>query len=134
VGASGTAVVDFGAFPGTTDAAVVITGETGILNGSLVEAWLRPIATAEHSEDEHVMASVMLDIVACEIVAGVGFTIRAVARDLGGGALMSPGQGRQQNANATVLQNQGWADQTRSVGGQCLNLIWGTFTVAWVWN
>jgi hypothetical protein len=75
--ASGQGVVDFGAFPGATNAALVITGQALIAVGSLVRAWLVGTATAEHSVDEHFAEAPQ--IVAGSIVAGVGFTIYAAA-------------------------------------------------------
>ena len=36
--ASGTATLDFGAFPGKTDASVAVTGQAAIVAGSLVVA------------------------------------------------------------------------------------------------
>ncbi len=55
MGASGTAALDFGAFPGKSDASVAVTGQAGIVSGSLVEAWIRPEATADHTADEHML-------------------------------------------------------------------------------
>jgi hypothetical protein len=71
--ATGTASLDFGAKPGKDTATVAVTGQTGIVSGSLVEAWLRPIDTADHTIDEHRVEE--LQIVADTIVAGTGFTI-----------------------------------------------------------
>jgi hypothetical protein len=71
--ATGTATLDFGAFPGASDASVAVTGQAGIVAGSLVEAWIRPVATADHSADEHMVERI--SIVAGNIVAGTGFTI-----------------------------------------------------------
>ncbi len=80
--ATGTTTVDFGAWPGSTEASVVVTGQAGIVAGSFVEAWLVPTATADHSADEHRHDGPR--IVAGTIVAATGFTIYAHARDLGG--------------------------------------------------
>jgi hypothetical protein len=71
--ATGTTTIDFGAFPGTADTSVAVTGQTGIVAGSLVEAWIRPVATADHSADEHLVEKVR--VMAGNIVAGTGFTI-----------------------------------------------------------
>ena len=70
---SGTATLDFGAFPGATDTSVAVTGQAAIVAGSLVGAWIRPVATAEHSVDEHRVEDLL--VVADTIVAGTGFTI-----------------------------------------------------------
>lgn len=71
--ATGTALLNFGAFPGAADASVPVTGQGAIAAGSLVEAWVRPEATAEHTHDEHVIDPPR--IVAGNIQAGTGFTI-----------------------------------------------------------
>jgi hypothetical protein len=70
---SGTTTIDFGAFPGAADTSVAITGQTGIVSGSLVGAWIRPVVTADHSADEHRVEG--LFVLADTIVAGTGFTI-----------------------------------------------------------
>jgi hypothetical protein len=76
--ATGTTTIDFGAFPGVTDASVNVTGQTGILAGSLVEAWIFPAATANHSVDEHWVDPP--EVVAGNVVASTGFTIYAVVK------------------------------------------------------
>jgi len=78
MGAQGTADLDFGVFPGKTDATVAVTGQAGIVSGSLAEAWIRPVATADHSADEHAVEE--LEVYARDIVAGTGFTIQGVTR------------------------------------------------------
>jgi hypothetical protein len=79
MGAQGTATINFGAFPGATDTSVAVTGQTSILAGSLVEAWILPATTADHTADEHMVES--LTIIAGSIVAGTGFTIFANISD-----------------------------------------------------
>jgi hypothetical protein len=85
MGASGTATVDFGAFVAATSIAghpsthaqVAVTGQAGIVVGSLVEAWIRaePAGTAQHSMEEHIIEALI--ITAGNIAAGTGFTIYA---------------------------------------------------------
>jgi hypothetical protein len=82
--ASGTTTVDFGAFPGSPDASTVITGQAGIVSGSLVGAWVRPVDTADHSIDEHRIEGIA--VFADTIVAGTGFTIYAREDGPTGGA------------------------------------------------
>lgn len=82
MGAQGTAVVDFGAFPGSGSTTVAVAGQGSILTSSAVEAWIRPQdATAAHSADEHIVESIK--IVAGVIVAATGFTIYAECIDGG---------------------------------------------------
>lgn len=69
----GTTTIDFGAFPGKCDTSAAVTGQAAIVAESLVEAWLRPVATADHSADEHMVEA--LKVVAGNISAGTGFTI-----------------------------------------------------------
>lgn len=74
--ATGNATLDFGAFPGSSDTSVAVTGQTGITTSSFVEAWLVPAATADHSADEHVVETIK--VIAGNIVNGTGFTIYGV--------------------------------------------------------
>lgn len=72
----GTAVLDFG--NGSTEASVVVTGQTGIAADSSVEAWVELASSADHTVDEHRLEEI--DISAGNIVAGTGFTIYGVCR------------------------------------------------------
>ncbi len=69
----GTATLNFGVFPGVSDTSVVVINQSGIVAGSVVQAWLLPVATADHSADEHNAET--LKIIAGNIVPGTGFTI-----------------------------------------------------------
>ena len=73
----GTAVLDFGAYPGSCEATVVITGESAILAGSLCDAWIRAEATAGHSINDHAWAASLIAITVGVPTAGTGFTIYA---------------------------------------------------------
>lgn len=77
--ATGVATLNFGAFPGAPEASVVITGQAAITADSYVEAWIRPVATADHSADEHLVEEA-LSVIAGNIVAGTGFTIYGFCR------------------------------------------------------
>ena len=113
--AQGTATIDFGAFPGATDASVAIASPT-IGATSQVEAYLYPLDTADHSADEHVveMIDVMAD--ASSIVAGVGFTVRAKVRD-------NPGTGQHYDPKQPATYNR--KDGLR---------LYGIYSIAWAWS
>lgn len=109
--AQGTVTLDFGAFPGKTDATVSVTGQTGITGSSLVEAWIFPTATADHSVDEHWVDPP--EVFAGNVVAGAGFTIYGVVKkrsDIG------------QRSDSLRVTN---IDNPR---------IYGQWTIGWVWN
>lgn len=76
---TGTTTVNFGAFPGSSDASIAVTGQAGIVSGSIVNAHKRLIATADHSADEHFVEE--WDVEAGNIVPGTGFTIYAKTRN-----------------------------------------------------
>lgn len=113
MGATGTATLDFGAYPGKVDATIAVTGQTGILSGSRVEAWIDTgTATAAHSKDEHIMVNALMDVTYGNISAGTGFTIYGLVRDHPGvGGITS----RFQNIAKPVSR------------------LYGTFTIAWAW-
>lgn len=69
----GRSVLDFGKFPGASDAQVVIADQRGIVESSIVQAWILPVATVDHSVDEHRIEPIRL--LAGAIVPGVGFSI-----------------------------------------------------------
>ena len=110
MGAQGTATLNFGAFPGSQETKVVITGQTGILAGSLVSAWVLPAATADHSIDEHLVDPIR--VVAGNVVAGSGFTIYGYPADV-------------QTFGQKTLAG-GLPDQQAD--------IYGAVSIAWVWN
>ena len=69
----GTVILNFGVAPGAANATVAVTGQSNIATSSVLQAWLAPVATSDHSVDEHRIEN--LKIVASTIVAGTGFTI-----------------------------------------------------------
>ena len=121
---TGTATLDFGVFPGGSDASLAVTGQSAIVAGSLVEAWLLPAATADHTADEHMMETIK--VVAGNIVAGTGFTIYGVNTSQLNEPL-PPWQG----ADRTVgPRGSGRPSCVCGMGTR----IYGTWNVAWVWN
>ena len=121
MGTQGSTTLTFGAFPGTSNTSVAVTGQGGITAGSLVEAWLLPAATADHSADEHIVDPPF--ITAGNIVAGTGFTIYAVARD----GIPVPD---------CTPHNSTPGDPTTQFQehGRVAPMPYGVWNVGWVWN
>lgn len=130
---TGTTVVDFGAFPGSSDTTATVTGQASIASGSFVEAWITPTATADHTADEHWVEQIK--VVAGNIVAGTGFTIYARNDNPLTGPVVEPGK-----ANSFVSSTGGTAILVKNAqpgvfapdGGKGTRL-YGQFTVSWVW-
>jgi hypothetical protein len=122
----GTATLDFGAFPGKSDASVTVTGQAGIVAGSVVLVKLRPAATADHSADEHMLETI--EVYAGDIVAGTGFTIYGVNKSQLNEELLPGGEGR---AATTVVGAQS-GDGMPRIGGKGTR-IYGQWSVAWMW-
>jgi hypothetical protein len=131
---TGTALLDFGAFPGGSDASIAVTGQTGILAGSLVEAWVFPALTADHTADEHLVETI--SIVAGNVIAGVGFTIYAINTNHITEPVDYP-----PNANTIVSSTAGTAiamknaqPGARAYGGGNGTRLYGKWNCGWVWN
>ena len=127
MGATGTATLDFGAFPGASDASVAVTGQTGIGAGSLAEAWIFPADTVDHTSTEHMVET--FQVFAADIVAGTGFTIYGFNTSQVNEGMDIEGSGR---AATSVVGAQTSATVT-SKGG-IGTLIYGKWNIAWVWS
>lgn len=119
MGAQGTTTIDFGAYPGSPDASIAVTGQTSITASSLVEAWIFPTATADHSIDEHIIDAPR--VIAGNVSAGVGFTIYGFAQD-----------------QRAMLRDQ-WLNNEPSQVAPTARVEkgdnpYGQWTVAWVWS
>jgi hypothetical protein len=127
MGAQGTAEVDFGAFPGASDASVAVSAPTVSAHPtSLAEAWLIPNATTDHSGDEHWVESIK--VMAGPCAAGVGFTVYAVNTSQINEPLERIG-----NDKLKGLAAQTVGGVYPSVGGMGTRL-YGKWTIGWVWN
>ena len=102
---SGSTTVDFGAWPGDSEATTTVVGQTGYVAATPVEAWLLPVDTADHTVDEHVMEEV--DVTAYFLANG-SFTIRVAPRAYA----------------LTAVPNSGMAPPRR---------LYGVYTVGWAW-
>lgn len=74
----GTSVIDFGAFPGASDASLAVSAP-GITAGANVTATILANASADHTADEHRVEEI--DVCAGSVTAGVGFTLYAKTRN-----------------------------------------------------
>lgn len=128
MGAQSTAELDFGAFPGASDASVTVTGQASILASSLVEAWIYPKDTTDHSADEHMLESIK--VFAHTISAGNGFTITGINTSQINEPLEAI-KGKQTTTTGVLQAAQG--NQQQFAGGKGTR-IYGKWTVGWVWN
>lgn len=132
---TGTTTIDFGAFPGKSDTSVAVTGQAAIVAGSLVEAWIRPEATASHSADEHMLET--LKVFAGNIIAGTGFTIYGFNTSQINEPLIPRGGIGASNkviVDSILHKNPQGTGSGHGGGGGAGTLLYGLYTVAWVWN
>lgn len=78
----GTATIDFGAFPGSNEASVAVTGQAAILGTSKADVFIMASdTTADHTANDHRYAALLLAFSATTPDVGVGFTIHARCLD-----------------------------------------------------
>jgi len=73
----GTATINFGAFPGSNEASVAVTGQTAISGTSNAEAFFMDDSTSDHTSADHLYAPTFIDLACGVVTAGTGFTIYA---------------------------------------------------------
>ena len=125
-GAQGLTTINFGAFPGSSDASLAITGQAGIDSASVVTAWLQPADTDDHTADEHRIETI--SVMAGNVIGGTGFTIYAQNTSQTNEPLLDNGASNSRPAATTVYGYTGM-----SVGGKGTR-IYGKWTVAWKWS
>jgi hypothetical protein len=118
MGAQGTATLDFGAFPGSSVTSVDVAA-VGIISSSAVEAWIRPVATADHTVEDHII--VPMRVVGQYLSDG---NIRINTNDV------MPPQEELPNISKRplILRNN------RRPIRQPSPMLVGQFNVWWVWN
>lgn len=78
----GTATINFGAFPGSSEASVTVTGQGGISATSKAEAYfMADDTTADHTAADHRYAAAFIGLTCGTPTAATGFTIYARAID-----------------------------------------------------
>jgi hypothetical protein len=127
-GSAGIVEVDFGAFPGASDASATVTGQSGITTGSVLQAWIYAKATPEHSADEHRIETISAN--AGEIVAATGFTVWVQNTS----QLNEPLEPIQSGGRITSkAAASAYGNSAPSRGGNGTRL-YGRYSVAWRWS
>jgi hypothetical protein len=123
MGAQGTAILDFGAFPGSSVTTVDVAA-TGVVSTSAVEAWISPVASADHTAEDHMAAP--LRVVGSYLSDGniriMGFNTNDVMPPL------EPQPISTNNTTGTLIRPK--SVQAR----QNMPMLVGQFNVWWVWN
>ncbi len=74
----GSVEIDFGAFPGSNEASVTVTGQTEITDAAKAEAYLMADSTTtDHTASDHRYAAALMGLTCGTPSNGVGFTIYA---------------------------------------------------------
>lgn len=77
---AGSAVVDFGTFPGSNTASVAVTGQAAILNTSKVFAYIKSDDTSvNHTANDHLYAPILMDLSCNTPTPSTGFTVTAIS-------------------------------------------------------
>ena len=120
----GTAVLDFGAFPGS-NVAYVDVATVGVVATSLIEAWIRPAASADHTDTDHVAAPMK---VVAQYVSDGNIRIYGINQNDVLPPLELQRQQKDQRAPLAALRPKQNAQRTPSP------MFVGQFNVSWVWN
>lgn len=120
MGAQGTATLNFGVFPGSSVTSVDVAA-AGVIATSAVEAWIRPVASADHTAEDHMVMP--MRVVGSYLSDGniriMGFNANDVM----------PPQEELPNLTKQVL-----AKNNRMHVRQSSPMLVGQFNVWWVWN
>lgn len=74
---TGSVVIDFGAWPGSNEAQVAVTGQAEILATDHAEAWFMADATGDHTAADHAYVACLASLTCGTPTAAAGFTIFA---------------------------------------------------------
>ena len=119
MGAQGTATLDFGAFPGSSVTSVDVAA-AGIVASSAVEAWIRPVASADHTVEDHIAANMR---VVGQYLSDGNIRIYGVNNN----DVMPPLEDTPAST-ATGIRNR------KIIVRQNPPMLVGQFNVFWVWN
>ena len=68
-------MINFGAFPGSNEASVNVTGQASIASDSETDAWFVSSATGDHTANDHAYAPCFVALTTGAVVPGTGFTV-----------------------------------------------------------
>lgn len=71
----GSTTIDWGVFPGSNEASVVVTGQTEISADAHIEAWYMSEVLGSKTANDHSYMSTLSSLACGNIVAGDSFTI-----------------------------------------------------------
>jgi hypothetical protein len=120
MGAQGTATLDFGAFPGSSVAYVDVVA-AGVVAASAVEAWIRPVASTDHTDVDHVAAP--MKVVGVYVSDG-NIRIYGINQN----DVIPPLEPQPVAMSAGSLRTKTLLDRQKSP------MFVGQFNVWWVWN
>lgn len=122
MGAQGTATLDFGAFPGSSVTHVDVAA-AGVIATSAIEAWIRPVANADHTAEDHMV--VPMRVVGSYLSDGniriMGFNTNDVVPPL-------------EPQPSEVKHSAGAVRAKVRLNRQRSPMLVGQFNVWWVWN
>ena len=122
MGATGNATLDFGAFPGSNVAYVDVVA-AGVVSTSAVEAWIRPVATADHTDTDHIAAPMK---VTGQYVSDNNIRIYGVNLN----DVIPPMELVRRKGDLPVSAVRNYANPERALSPMFV----GQFSVSWVWN
>jgi len=122
MGAQGSAVLNFGSFPGS-NVAIVDVVATGVVSTSAVEAWIRPAATADHTDMDHVAAPMR---VIGTYLSDNNLRIYGINEN----DVMPPLELVRRKGDLPVSAGRNYTNLER----QASPMFVGQFNVNWVWN
>lgn len=124
MGAQGTAILNFGAFPGSSVTSVDVN-TVGVVATSAVEAWIRPVVSADHSDIDHVAARIR---VVGSFLSNDNIRIYGINEN----DVIPPFEGRkptgQENTPASAVRPHTETSRQNSP------MLVGQYNVWWVWN
>jgi hypothetical protein len=78
-GAQGSANLNFGAAPGTSQVSVAVTGQTSLVASSSIQAYIQGNdITPDHTAYEHQFLGRYVNCLISDVIAGTGFTIQSM--------------------------------------------------------